>query len=388
MNYYYDIGTTNTSFIEVSKQLENNGIKNSKFMLTLYDISLVGVNPYDPNLTSEIKRKIIEECRLNPFYFLREVIKVKNPDGSIEPFKINRGTLAQTWLFLKGIDSWLTIPRENFSTGNALALIVWVYIFGTYNTNIGIMTCKKESGLSDKYKIQSYIETLPKYMTENIWNDIILKKDSIYFDGMKNDIRFKYTGGLVSEVHAENFSRGLRYPIWYFDDVEFIPYLGTVMEYSTSAFYTAREKSKEMDSLYGRIFTGVPGNMDDESANYANKFISKCIPWNEEYYDYSNDKIKAVFSLYGVVSDVVYIKYQWNEIGRDIDWIEKMAKCIPDIGVFRREILLQRFSNSEIYGHNKDKKYTDELRNLNEEEVNKLIYIIKLLEKDNNLKKN
>ena len=41
--------------------LRERGVKNNKFMLTLYDPSLVGVDPYDPNLSDAMKFKIQKE---------------------------------------------------------------------------------------------------------------------------------------------------------------------------------------------------------------------------------------------------------------------------------------------------------------------------------------
>ena len=72
----YDITTNNRSFLVVSQQLKEHGVKNNKFMLALYDEKLVGVDPYSPDLTEEQKIRIYREIRLNKWYYLREVIRI------------------------------------------------------------------------------------------------------------------------------------------------------------------------------------------------------------------------------------------------------------------------------------------------------------------------
>ena len=118
-NKYYDMGTTNTSFLQVAKDLKRLGIKNCYFMLEIYDISLISVDPYavDPKtgkttLTKDQIARIINECVRNPWYYLREISRIPEQGGDGIPYKANRGNIAQAWCTLHGIDSWLTLPRR------------------------------------------------------------------------------------------------------------------------------------------------------------------------------------------------------------------------------------------------------------------------------------
>ena len=58
MQIYYQMGTRNTSFLKMHEFLQATGIKNNKFMLSLFDPDLAGVDPYDPSLSLEMKMKI------------------------------------------------------------------------------------------------------------------------------------------------------------------------------------------------------------------------------------------------------------------------------------------------------------------------------------------
>ena len=110
---YYDTGTKNKSFLQVAKDLKSLGIKNFYFMLEIYDVSLIDVDPYADNLTMDQISRIMTECTRNIWYYLREISRIPSQGGTGVPFKANRGNIAQTWCIVHGIDSWLCLPRRN-----------------------------------------------------------------------------------------------------------------------------------------------------------------------------------------------------------------------------------------------------------------------------------
>ena len=72
---YYHMSTTNKSFLEVQKYLEDIGIENNKFMLVLLDPDLARIDPHDPALPTSMKVQVLRECLYNPWYYFREVAK-------------------------------------------------------------------------------------------------------------------------------------------------------------------------------------------------------------------------------------------------------------------------------------------------------------------------
>ena len=62
---YYQMSTSNKSFLEMHYYLKQKGIKNNRFFLVLYDKDLAGVDPYDPRLSPIMKQKILRECMSN-----------------------------------------------------------------------------------------------------------------------------------------------------------------------------------------------------------------------------------------------------------------------------------------------------------------------------------
>ena len=115
---FYDMGTKNKSFLEVAKDLKTLGIKNWYFMLEIYDISLVNIDPYavgkdgHTSLSKDQISRIMTECLKNPWYYLREIARIPDQGGTAVPYLANRGNIAQAWCIWKGIDSWLCLPRR------------------------------------------------------------------------------------------------------------------------------------------------------------------------------------------------------------------------------------------------------------------------------------
>lgn len=123
---YYQMSTTNQSFIDMHYYLKHKGIKNNRFFLALYDPDLAGVDPRDPNLNAMMKRKILRECIVNFWYFIREVVRIPDQGGTVgsgKRYKLHRGNLAQNFCFLLNWNIFL----EKTYKGNSAYLVTGVF---------------------------------------------------------------------------------------------------------------------------------------------------------------------------------------------------------------------------------------------------------------------
>ena len=119
-----DYKTSNHSFIKMLYILKSLNVQNRYFFLYLSQPELQGVDPYSKNLTDEQKTKIGVECKINPWYIFREVIRIP-ASGVLEgiPFILNRANLALIWCFFNYIDVFLTIPRQRGKTTSTSAIL-------------------------------------------------------------------------------------------------------------------------------------------------------------------------------------------------------------------------------------------------------------------------
>lgn len=103
-----DLETPNKSFIRTAEIFRRQGIKNYYFHLQLNNPLLKGVDPYSPDLTEEQKVMILNECRENFWYFLREVCKLRHDIH----FRANRGNISYIWTYLNHITTYMIMPRQ------------------------------------------------------------------------------------------------------------------------------------------------------------------------------------------------------------------------------------------------------------------------------------
>ena len=136
---FYDIGTSNTSWLQLAKDLRELGVKNWYFMLEVKDPNVVTIDPHACDddghctLTNDQIARVVTECSRNPWYYLREVSRIPdpgNPKGI--PYKANRGNIAQAFLFFHGIDSWLCLPRRKILLSRNIVRY-WTNLFNCWN---------------------------------------------------------------------------------------------------------------------------------------------------------------------------------------------------------------------------------------------------------------
>lgn len=123
--------TSNRSFIEMSEELKGLGIRNHEFMLELKDPSLADIDVFSLKAGDPIMPKIYAECRSNPWYFLRECIKILTVVGGHSVrFELNRATTAMIYNYINGISTSVNTPRQTYITNSAVAIIIWSFLFG------------------------------------------------------------------------------------------------------------------------------------------------------------------------------------------------------------------------------------------------------------------
>ena len=163
--------TKNESFIRMAIVLKRMGIQNNTFFLTLYQPELAHVNPHDKNLSLETIQKILFECKINPWYFFREVIRIPSSGDEAIPFELHRANLAAIWTFLNDIDFGLIQPRQTGKTYVVQSIVCYFMYILADSVDIGMFT--KDTGLlQDNVKrLKELRDSLPYYMVERTAKD-------------------------------------------------------------------------------------------------------------------------------------------------------------------------------------------------------------------------
>lgn len=362
---YYDFGTQNTSFLNVAKDLRTREIKNWYFMLEIKDPSLIHIDPYavdsngETTLTKDQIMRITTECLHNMWYYLREIARIPTPGitGGI-PYIANRGNIAQAWCLLRGIDSWLCLPRQQGKTKSALAAQGWAYSFGTRDTKFIFVNKDGENAKTNLSDLGEQIECLPVFLQY----ESIMEEDGKITKSRKSATKMKHPvtkneiiikPAATSYSKALSLARGLSASIIHYDEPEFTQFIDVIIENSVSTFETSARKAKENGAVYGRIFTCTPGDTDTDAGKRAEKLLERNQVWDEHMYDWTDKEIYDYTHAEGK-SGIVYIEYSYLQIGLTRQWFNDISKKIGNKLTVRREILLQRLRGSSESPYDRD----------------------------------
>ena len=117
-----DYQTRNRSFLEMAETLKKAGIRNNDFFLELLDEGLQGIDPYDKNISDDIKQRILVEAKNNIWYYVREIVMIPRY-GGCTPFKLNRMVLAKSWCYTNECNSFTQTYKQSGKTTTDLVLI-------------------------------------------------------------------------------------------------------------------------------------------------------------------------------------------------------------------------------------------------------------------------
>lgn len=265
---FYDFKTKNKSFLELYQDLYKLGVKNNKFFLRLYDTDLQGVDPYSPVLPKEMQIKIFIECLINPWYWLREIVRIPVDGLPIEvgggvQFRINRGTVASWYLFLNGIDQYLELPRQQGKTQCCLTEFNYAYHFGNMSSTTLFFNKDQDQANVNLYRLKCQRDMMPSWLQMRA----VINDSGKYDRGIDNTKSIRNPvnsnsimtmGKATSKESAMKLGRGATAALQYYDEFDFLPWQTEIMNAASFAYSTAAANAAKNGSLYSRVLSSTP----------------------------------------------------------------------------------------------------------------------------------
>lgn len=319
----WDTKTTNKSFLEFSALLKHMGIKNHLFPLALMQPELQGVDPFDPTLSDDLKLKIKIECTFNPWYFIREVMRVP-PAAGDTPVKLeaNRGNISLWWSFLNHIDYFLVQIRQTGKSLNSDGISVWYQIFGARNSRANLFT-KGDLFKEHIARLKKLRALLPKYLVNIVKKDTDNQKE---FTNMSQGNRMVVYIPQKDEEAANNLGRGLTTPYNHVDEIAFLKNVHISLGVMLAGGGAAREEAARNGLPYGNIFTTTAGELDTPEGAYAYDLMTGGAEWNDAFYDCANtDELYEVVRKQCRNKDAILINGTFNhrQLGKTDAWLRK-----------------------------------------------------------------
>jgi hypothetical protein len=275
--------TKNDSFIRLAALYKSMGVRNHAFILSLLNPALENVDPHSENLTVEQMLAIGIECRMNPWYYLREVLKVAPLAGSAKfNVRANRGLITTYWLYFNHIQQILIQPRQTGKTFTLSSLLLLILNIVGQNTNNIFFT--KDSGVRNDMmdKIRDLEDTLPRYLVRRARTDVS-NTEEIRVSALNN----KLTGVIsnASEKIALKAARGFTSPTLFIDEVAFVPNIKVALPAALASGIAAMDSAAINNNPYGVILSTTAGKLDDRDGAYVYSLLQKSLVWNENLFD-------------------------------------------------------------------------------------------------------
>ena len=338
--YHVHIGTSNKSFVTTSNILAEKGIRNSRFMLALLDKGLADIDPFNENLSDEIRGRILAEIVGNPWYFLREVVRVP-VTGGVVPYALHLGNLFLTWCMLSNINAYLVLPRQNYKTVSACAVYMWAYNFGTRNSHMLFFNKELGDSQNNLKRIKDLTDELPQWLVDSVLADPINDRNAIeyiYSAHRNNRIDPKPAGRDPS--HADKLGRGNTVPMVWYDEISFAKYIRDTYTAAAPAQSQARESAIQMGKPYGTVITTTPNALSDPSGEFAYMIRNGSLRFRLEFYDYGPTKVRHLIDTQAEFN-FVYAEYTYKELGRSEEWFRVQCReLLNDQVKIKRELLL------------------------------------------------
>lgn len=348
---YYQTKTKNISFLKMYTILKRMGVENNKFHLVLYDKRLESIDPHDPNVWKpeniDVQMAIIKECKSNFWYFCREVVRIPesgNPKGTI--YLLHRGNLTFNYCLTRNLNVYMELPRQNGKSIAACVWYLWLFLFGTTNSQMMFATKTKDFAKENLKRVKAIKELLPPYMEFKYYSETTGKelkgKDSVE---TIEDSRSKNSIVLIpsarNKTHADQLARGATQPLQWYDEYAFIPYNEVVYASAAPAYSQASLSARKNNKPYGMVITSTPGDMKSDMGRDAFATIQNSAPFTNKMFDWTLDEIHEYRRRNGI-TPFIYIRFMYYELGRDEEWFKEQCENLKwkwsDI---KREVLLE-----------------------------------------------
>lgn len=329
--------TKNKSFLNLYYKLKEEGVKNCAFFLKLYNPILRGIDPHEKNLPEAYQAAILREIVQNKWYFIREVIRVPVAGGNI-PYELNRGNLAITWCKEKNLNSIAILPRQNGKTLACIIDDIWVYHFGSTNTNFIYSNKSLDLSTENLKRFKNLVECLPKFLQDAMKDPKIDTDNELTIESGKRKNSIKVIASALDPSKAEKLGRGLTAACVLFDEFAFLKYNELIYSSASPAQSQARLEAQKNKKPYGKTIITTPSNLDLDEGSYCKSMIDSAAPFDEAMYDWSDEKVSSYISA-NSTNDFVHIQFSWKQLGRSQEWYEDQCRGLNNNPFYiKREI--------------------------------------------------
>lgn len=316
-----DWTTKNRSFVDLALLYRKMGVKNYAFILALHDQGLKDIDPFDPEISKEDATRVAVECKLNFWYFVREI--ARDPGGSIEfPIRLvaNRGIISAYWLYFSHILVILIMIRQTGKSFGIDWLNEWLLNIAMSKGEISYLTLNEKLRGRLIERLKGMELTLPSYLKQrssmDAGNTEVLRVSS-----MGNTLK-AYLPNKSPKI-ADTIGRGMTAQNVIVDEFSYGSNNMITIPVMLTATLAARELAELKNEPYGTIFMTTSGKRNTKEGKYAYRFVQSAAIFNEAFFDAKNlDELKKMILKAGDNENLrVNCTFNHRQLGKTDDWL-------------------------------------------------------------------
>ena len=319
--------TKNISFLRTSQILGKMGVKNNKFMLALSQPHLARYDPH--NLTDnslELKLDIARECKINPWYFFREVLRITEQGSDPVMFRLDRGNLSFIWLFKNFINAFIMQARQTGKSIGMQALLTDVVYISGKNLNIGMLTKDTDLLKENVNRCRVMRDSLPPYLIAKSTKDSD-NKEGLYYNA--HNVNYQTYVAQSSKDAAASKSRGMTMPVSVIDEIGYCINIGITYPNMMAAMGAAIRSAALNDQPHSNLFATTAPRIDSPEGKFVyENIILPSMPFSVILYDVKDrEELKAVVSA-NSKNDIVSCIHSYLQLGYSHQWLQETIRRV------------------------------------------------------------
>jgi len=315
--------TSNKSWVRLAGLFHKMGIENSLFHLALHNPALEHVNPHDKDLSTEQIAMIVDEVSENPWYALREIVKVP-PVAGVDPvdLRANRANISMYWLFFNHVTTMLIQPRQTGKSVSTDCLMCVLFTMLVVNTDMSLLTKDDSLRVRNVARLKDIIATLPEYFNLRDRADAN-NTERLTLRRLGNT--YSTSVAQSSKKAALNLGRGMTNAINDIDEIAFINNIEITLPAFLASSGAARDEAERIGAPYGNIFTTTPGYLSTKSGRYAYQIYNEACRWSENYFDSKNrdDLLNVIVNNSSGGKELALLDYNHRQLGYTDNWLRR-----------------------------------------------------------------
>ena len=158
----------------------------------------------------------------------------------------------------------MELPRQHGKSISVIIWYLWVFNFGTTNSEIAFFNKKHEDSKLNLRRLKDIREALPDYLQMDAargsdGSKLKAKNNAESLEHVLNGNKIVTKAGARNKAGADGLGRGCTIPLIWYDEYAFILYNSIIYAAATPAFVTAAKNAKNNHAPYGMLITTTPG---------------------------------------------------------------------------------------------------------------------------------